>query len=275
MSPQFFRLAFCALTFVGMVESAVDAQAAPTYTVTNLGGTYALMLGDSALVQVSSVQGEDGSRYKYEKSTITYIYEDVPDVDHPGNSTNYRFQSGSYKTGYYFNADLREDGVLSNPVVTPVFQPSNSAWGYILAAGSNPVNDINTHGQVVGSSQLHLLSDPLNVYQTYAAFSDVTGMPHGYDPANPTKSLDASVLDNLNNYIAQNLGIYLTGAVGIDELGQIIARGVRDGQQEYFLLTPDGQPVPVPEPSALALALTTLPIGLGFAWKRRRMAVVA
>ena len=139
----------------------------------------------------------------------------------------------------------------------PTFEAGTNSW-YVRQGGS-PVADLNANGQVVGLSSL--FQYPVSGYSgpaTYAAFSDPTGNAHGGS---------ASTSDNLNNYLADALGVYLTSAVKIDDMGRIIAEGTLNGQDQEFLLTPAGlssAPIPTPEPKALV----TMTVAL-MAWAAR------
>src|SRR5207244_1986581 len=93
----------------------------------------------------------------------------------------------------------------------------------------------------------------------FAAFSGEGGSSHEGGANNGDNSDNRG--DNLNHYIAQGLGIYLTSAVKIDDLGQIIAVGTLDGKPQDFLLTPNGQPIPAPEPTTL-VTLATASVGI-------------
>ena len=84
------------------------------------------------------------------------------------------------------------------------------------------------------------------------------------------------VMTDLNSLIASNLGLTLTSAVGINDLGQIVAIGKNaDGILESVVLTPEGvtppsppvlgDPTVVPEPTTLAIFALA---GLA-AWLRR------
>lgn len=108
---------------------------------------------------------------------------------------------------------------------------------------------MNSRGQIVGTSMIGSVSSP--DAPTYAAFSNATGGPHG--PSNFSNSV---VNDNLNNSISESLGINLTQGLKVDDLGRIIARGTRDGQDRDFLLVPAGlasDPIATPEPSTVLL----------------------
>ena len=54
---------------------------------------------------------------------------------------------------------------------------------------------------------------------------------------------------NLNDLIDPASGWYLTQALGINELNQIVGVGTFNGQQHAFLLTP------IPEPSGVLAAI--------------------
>jgi probable HAF family extracellular repeat protein len=59
---------------------------------------------------------------------------------------------------------------------------------------------------------------------------------------------------DLNNFIANDSGWFLTEATGINDVGQIVGQGTINGKKRAFLLNPVADPKPVPEPaSALGL----------------------
>ncbi len=226
-----------------MLVSTGEAVADPLYTVTNLGDSYTLNADDTGYV--SAVVASDGSQYTFDKSPVKNIYEfnSSPYSAH-GVYTVLTLQNGSYKVGY--------GSEQASGVGYSIYYPISGGWshGWDTPYGS-PVNDLNSHGQYVGSSTDYLSVNPS---ATFAAFSTETGTVH----AGP-----ASRGDNLNYYIAQGLGIDLTSAVKIDDLGQIIAGGTLNGKAHPFLLTPNGQPTPAPEPSTLAiLGFTVVGIGI-------------
>lgn len=114
---------------------------------------------------------------------------------------------------------------------------------------------INASGVIVGSSST--TADPSG-FESHA-FVDRNG-----------------VMTDLNTLIASGLGLTLTSAVGINDLGQIVALARKDdGTFESVVLTPDGvtpptspvlsEPTVVPEPTALAVFALA---GLA-AWARR------
>ncbi|HEY1685279.1 MAG TPA: DUF3466 family protein [Tepidisphaeraceae bacterium] len=74
------------------------------------------------------------------------------------------------------------------------------------------------------------------------------------------------VLYNLNDLLPANSGWVLEDATGINDAGDIVGSGIYDGQDEAFLLTPDGA-ISIPEPAALAFGAGICSL---FALRRQR-----
>ncbi|WP_435011415.1 PEP-CTERM sorting domain-containing protein [Tundrisphaera lichenicola] len=234
-------LAF-AVTLLGSGLLMGSANAS-MFSVTNLGYGFTFQQDPSGVIH--SVTSSDGSRsYTFEKSPATEIHEgDFTNSDsyHWHYNTVYLLQNGAYKTGY--SEDIRSTSKV----------PSDY---YILGDWSNiggsPVLDINSHGEIVGQS-----SDS-RYHPDFAAFSDPTGHSH----------IDSGLFgqNNLNDYVASDLGVVLTSAVKVDDFGRIIAVGTLNGVYQDFLLTPDGVAsiaIPTPEPSLLTMMTIAL-VGVAF-----------
>ena len=245
------------------------ANAGTMFTVTNLGSSYTLQQDASGTV--SSVTSGDGSQvYAFDKSPTTSIdqlyYADgvsqFPYV-HEGGFLRYTLQNGSLKGGYYLDP-------FSGQMAYPYF-PQVPIGFYFLSSWHNelmpPVADMNSHGEIVGTSVLGATSN--YGAPTYAAFSAATGGTHDLNNAN------SSVADNLNNYIASSLGINLTQGLKVDDLGDIIAEGTLNGKTQDFLLTLNGPPIPAPEPSTLAfLAVVMTALGIRSAHQQNKKTAV-
>jgi hypothetical protein len=140
-------------------------------------------------------------------------------------------QNGSYKVGYIYG-DILFDGKWK----WPTFEGATFGWATRDFPGlHSPVSDINTLGQVVGTSLLGNVTT-----DTFAAFSAPGLQNHGGD---------AALVDNLNNYIKSIPGVSLTSAVLIDDQGRILAKG---SDSHEYLLSPTalGPAATVPEPPA-------------------------
>jgi hypothetical protein len=231
-----------------MMASRADA-ASILYSTTDLGTGYQLQSRASG--QVYGVAGLLGVDYAFDKSPVTSINLG-PDYFGNGEYQMLSMQNGTYQVGYN---NFHSPGV--GVFLYPTFEGAYSGW-FIRPGGypPSPVSDINSQGQVVGTSLY--ASGQTN---TYAAFSDVNDNAHNV-------AADTSVKDNLNNYIATIPGVSLTSALKIDDLGRIVAVG--DNGHDY-LLTPSalGPAATVPEPST-AMMFGVVGSFLGLRSIRRR-----
>ena len=227
---------------------AAPARADRMFTVTDLGSSYTLQQDASGAVH--SVTSGDGSQsYAFEKSLTTpinvrYWSQDGVEIPTLGKWNYSNLFGGGYVVGTLQNGSLVGGYYTESP--SGYNQVSDVPFGFYFAGSwhnemASPVSDMNSHGEIVGTSMLGLYST-----DTYAAFSTPTGGPH--DPDGTSR-----VADNLNNYIASSLGVNLTSTVKVDDLGDIIAEGTLNGKTQEFLLTLNGSPTPAPEPSTLAL----------------------
>ncbi len=219
------------ITFVGLMTASRTEAApliAPLFSTTDLGSSYQLKTDSAG--HVYGVANADGSAvYAFDKSPVTAINlntntpSQLPDSAYVYTMQN---QDGSHRVGY-----VTSNSTALGDYLRPTLEPVGSGW--YTRPGQSPVNDINVPGQAVGTS--------LNPSGTgnYAAFSDVTGLPHG---------VNASVTDNLNNYVATMPGVTLTSAVKVDDLGRILAIG-SNGHDYLVNKEALGSPSPVPEPT--------------------------
>lgn len=247
---------------------ATTTNAAPMFTVTDLGSKYTLQQDSSGTVH--SVTSGDGSHtLAFEKSptkSIDVKYDSYGVLDHLPTLGQWYYQDihgGGYIQGTLQNGSLIQ-GYFADEISGTGFTPhvplgfyGGGDWHNELMS---PVADMNAHGEIVGTSLIANRSYFSS--STYAAFSTATGETHDF-----AKSF---VADNLNNYIASSLGINLTQGLKVDDLGRIIAQGTTDGKGQYFLLTPNGSPTPAPEPSTLALLVVGITaLGVRAAHRRR------
>ena len=215
------------MTLAGLM-GASRTEAAPLYFTTDLGSSYQLKTDSAG--HVYGVANADGSAvYAFDKSPVTSINQTTETPSQlPDSSYVYtmRNQDGSHQVGY-----VTSNSGTMGTILRPTLEPAGSGW--YTPADRSPVNDLNSPGQAVGTS--------LNPSGTgyYAAFSDVTGLPHG---------ANASVTDNLNNFVTTNPGVTLTSAVKVDDLGRILAIG-SNGHDYLINPTALGSPSPVPEPT--------------------------
>ncbi len=197
---------------------ATRANAASMFTLTDLGSSYTLQQ-DSSGVTDAVTSGDGSHTYAFEKAPISFNL--------------------SYPTPPPWGSDVRAAFTFSSkPGVAITFYQLDIGSGYINEVTPNwesvaprfPIHDLNSSGLVVG--------------QQYGFNAVIYQINNGSDNFVPV---------DLNGEIASSLSIHLTDALSIDDLGDIIAEGTLNGQDQYFLLTPNGQPTPAPEPSTLAI----------------------
>jgi probable HAF family extracellular repeat protein len=150
----------------------------------------------------------------------------------------------------------------SSPTVSDngAFFYSSGAFQYLVQSGI--AWDINNAGHVVGvmggnddgSSQAFLFSGGViqnlgnvSAQHKYALANAINnaGQIVGFSSPSFFSSdgeqafiFSAGVMQNLNQLIAPNSGWVLTRAVDINDAGQIVGNGFKDGQPRAFLLTP-------------------------------------
>jgi hypothetical protein len=248
------------LVFVACV-SATTIEAS-TFNVTDLGSSYALQQNASGAVS-SVTSGNGAQSFLFTKSPVTQIDQSFQSGDGV-YTTTYTLQEGTHQAG-------STEGRLSTlgaSINVPTIGGFSGEWA--TAPGTSPISDLNSSGEVVGKS--NFLVQPSGVSQTsFAAFSLPDGAGHTL-PSVSSPVIVANFTDDLNNYIASNLGVYLTASLKVDDLGQIIAQGTLNGQNQYFLLTPNGAPTPAPEPSTLVVvAVGITALGVRSARRRERV----
>ena len=108
----------------------------------------------------------------------------------------------------------------------PILSASLPLFAGATASGAT---DINSANDIVGWMQIG--SDPGTIAVLWA---------------------NGGVID-LNTLLPVNSGWILNDATGINDAGQIVGNGTYKGQEEAFLLTPDGT-ISIPEPAEISLA---------------------
>ena len=238
IGSKIFRLAIWSV-LLSTFGFAVMANAASVFTVTDLGTQYHLnTIGGSVINNVST---DAGNAYVFPKQPVvswnfTPLYGEK--VDTPTETTMpavLLYNNTTTIYGVFHQSSLQE--YANNTVFEryTTYTSKNGLISWSLYYGS-PAYDFNLQGEVVGTSNANV------------AMSSVYG--------------------DLNNSIASALGIHLTSAVSIDDLGDIIAQGVQGGKIQYYLLTPNGEPTPTPEPTTLAILAVGI-IGLSVRASRR------
>lgn len=150
--------------------------------------------------------------------------------------------------------------------------------------------DINNVGQVVGYSDseavlwsngkvlgLGILGFNANVGSVAASINDL-GQIVGWSTISETSPLTGQrhaflwngKLEDLNNLISPDLGWELEDAVDINNKGQIVGRGILNGQYHAYLLTPLSVPQSVPEPTSALGILGFGAISIGSILKRKK-----
>ena len=235
-------LLFQAATLPALLVVAPRADAASIqYSATDLGAGFTLQTNpDGSTYGVSNASGT--TAYAFDKVPVTPINVRQNDEFNSDRYSIMTMQVGSHQAGFiHDNVAFSEGGGISG--FAPTTEGVASGW-YIKVEYAqypspnfrSPVLDVNNQGQIVG------VSDIYQAQGTYAAFTGINGLPHGWN---------ATVSDNLNNYIATIPGVSLTSAFKIDDLGRILALG---SDNHDYLLTPTslGGVEFVPEPTTLA-----------------------
>ena len=181
--------------------------------------------------------------------------------------------SGTWASGINATGQVSGWGRASSPSNTDsgAFFYSGGAFQFFVTPAT--AWDLNNAGQVVGvmggnddgSGQAFLFSGGMvqnlgNVapQHTYALAYAINNAGHVVGFSSPSFFsssgeqafiFSAGVMQNLNNLIAPNSGWVLTRAVDINDAGQIVGNGFKNGQPKAFLLTPT-QPLLVTEPNS-------------------------
>ena len=142
------------------------AEGSPLYTTTDLGPGFHIQTDGVANSNYSVV-------YPFDKSPNTPINVQTTPEYPTEYSQVLTLQSGNHQVGYYV-----EYANGAGLIRIPTFEGGTSGW---WSSNSSPVSDMNTSGQVVGTSQTSVNG------VTYAAFSTVNGMPewHELKPPSP------------------------------------------------------------------------------------------
>jgi hypothetical protein len=162
---------------------------------------------------------------------------------------------------------------------------------YIEHYGFTWVNDINDHGELVGStwSTLYNVKDAY-VPAYWSSTGEITlirppeysaidggllsinkyGVAVGYFGVTGSNGPEVFLLQNgtltyLNEILSQDSGWVLSSAFGINDSGQIIGQGSFNGEVHSYLLSPAA---PVPEPSTMFLLGTGIIVFFGFRKKK-------
>ncbi|NDJ22190.1 PEP-CTERM sorting domain-containing protein [Nostoc sp. B(2019)] len=162
----------------------------------------------------------------------------------------------------------------------PALNGSSQSAGY----------DINNKGQVIGYSDneavlwsngdvfgLGILGSNVNTYSVATGINDL-GQVVGYSSISEISPLTGQrhaflwdgQLKDINNLIASDSGWELEDAADINNKGQIVGRGILNGQYHAYLLTPVSIPEPVPEPLTIMGSLTAAGFGVALRYKQKQ-----
>ena len=236
---------------------------------------------------LGTLGGRDSDAYAINNAGQVCGTSDIPGPP-PGNVGGqhaFIFQNGAFEDigaktgGDSFASSINATGQVAGRVV-PTATTGDEDGAFIYSAGSfvffqspgNP-SDINNAGQVVGdmnvrdpgSGQAFLFSggvvqdlgkvSPEHTFARAFAINNaghVVGVssPSGFSPTGERAFIFRDgVMQDLNNLIPANSGWVLSRAVDINDAGQIVGDGFKDGQPKAFLLTPT-QPLLMTEPNS-------------------------
>jgi probable HAF family extracellular repeat protein len=202
-----------------------------------------------------------------------------------GDEHAFIFQNGAFEdigaktTGGNSNASsINATGQLAGWVRARTINGDNgaflySAGSFAFVQATSTAFDINNAGQVVGvmggnddgSGQAFIFSGgvvqdlgKVSPGHTYANASAINNAGHVVGVSSPSFFFSSGerafifrdgVMQDLNNLIPANSGWVLARAVDINDAGQIVGNGFKDGQPKAFLLTPT-QPLLITEPNS-------------------------
>lgn len=212
---------------VGLTVSCAHAD--PLYSMTNLGPAisyqYAPNGGYESVASVAS-----GTTYAFDKTPITVSIKDSSPDALSGISERVTFAAGGYHADNQYWSN--------NPTITS----SVGWWSYqYLGSRSGPIEDINVHGQVVGT-----LDKSLSPFPGGVAMATLPGLQnHHSDQYNGGDYLNLLIPPQPSEFA-------LIDAFAIDDSGRILVRG---NDSNIYLLTPTepGPPLTAPEPTSLML----------------------
>jgi probable HAF family extracellular repeat protein len=157
-------------------------------------------------------------------------------------------------------------------------------------SSENAALDINNKSQIVGYSDdeavlwsdgnvlgLGILGDNVNTYSVATGIND-QGEVVGYSSISEISPLTgqrhaflwSGQLKDINNLISPDSDWELEDALDINNKGQIVGRGILNGQYHAYLLTPFSAPKPVPEPLTIMGSLTAAGFGVALRFKQKQ-----
>jgi len=182
--------------------------------------------------------GYSGGAYAINESgQVAGLYYPPSGISSPflfsnGNIQNLGSLGGSSGTAFRINNSGQVTGMsyTMGDIGHHAFRYSNGVMQDLGTLGGihSTGNGINNSGQVVGGS--------LVIGET---------LPHAF-------LYSGDSMQDLNDFISDPSWI-LSVARDINDFGQIVGRGLHNGEQRAFLLTPDSNIAPIPEPSTLFL----------------------
>ncbi len=141
---------------------------------------------------------------------------------------------------------ISDNGAVAGHAQTRTGALQASVWNGASATGLGTLGGVNSYAYAI------------NTAGHVAGYSDLAG-----DAGTAAFLFDNGVLYDLNGLLGPNSGWHLLAAYGMNNDGQIVGRGLYNGREQAFLLTPTPQPqaaffalnadTGVPEPATIVL----------------------
>jgi probable HAF family extracellular repeat protein len=218
------------------VLEALEDRCLLSYSVADLGtlaGSFSYAYGINASGQVVGQSTE--ASFGFLHAFATPPMQDIGTLG--GNySVAYGINSSGQVVGESQNADYLHHAFLYDATATPAMQDLGTFGGWTSQAYG-----INSSGQVVGDA---------------------------YTPDNLLCAFvyDGTAMLDLNGQIPAGSGWNLQTAQAINDNGQIVGKGLINGNFHAFLLTPDPGPGPGPAPHGTLASLATRPVPVNTAF---------
>jgi hypothetical protein len=254
--------------FVVLCGARGECLASPAYTITDLGvvpaaaetnpWSYVPVLGVNSAGQGYVMAADGSTAYAFQRSSVDH--DNVPNLNAYLPPV---FQSDYQGSTLINNLSINSQGwaIGRGPPSESIqgwsfiYKPQ-SGWDFVVPGGAflGLLTDINASNTVAGSFvKIYFTQSGEKVYTTDPMMVGV----------NYQNEYHAAILDptsnkwlDLNSQLPSGSGWFLTQALKIDDLGQIVGVGTLNGVEHEFLLTPGGPPAPVnvPEPGPLVFS---------------------